>query len=35
LPFGYPDAGNPPQSKPLKPRTEMVHFERWGNRQPS
>jgi nitroreductase len=35
LPFGYAEAGNPPQSKPLKPRTEMVHYERWGNRHPS
>ena len=34
LPFGYPDSANPPQPRPLKPRDQMVHFERWGNRQP-
>lgn len=33
LPFGYPDSANPPQSKPLKPRRETVHFERFGNPQ--
>jgi nitroreductase len=31
LPFGYPDPGNPPQPKPLKPRREIVHFERFGD----
>ena len=33
LPFGYPDPGNPPQSKPLKPVRETTHFERFGNSQ--
>jgi nitroreductase len=32
LPFGYPDAANPPQARPLKSREEMVHYERYGNR---
>ena len=31
LPFGYQDEKNPPQAKPLKPRTEVVHFERFGS----
>jgi nitroreductase len=30
LPFGYPDPKNPPQGKPLKPRAEMVHHERFN-----
>ncbi len=30
LPFGYPDAANPPQSRPLKKRSEVVFFERFG-----
>ncbi|HZO82694.1 MAG TPA: nitroreductase family protein [Candidatus Binataceae bacterium] len=30
LPFGYPSAANPPQAKALKPRAEVVHYERWG-----
>jgi len=30
LPFGYADESNPPQSRPLKKRTEMVHFEKFG-----
>ena len=34
LPFGYPDPAKPPQSRPLKSRREMVHYERWGNHQP-
>ncbi|MGO9063028.1 MAG: nitroreductase family protein [Candidatus Binataceae bacterium] len=34
LPFGYPDSGNPPQSKPLKAWRETTHFERFGNSQP-
>jgi nitroreductase len=34
LPFGYADSKNPPQSKPLKPRGEMVHYERVGNPKP-
>jgi nitroreductase len=33
LPFGYPDSANPPQSRPLKSRDEVVHYERWGNHQ--
>jgi nitroreductase len=31
LPFGYSDPANPPQSRPLKPSRENVHFERFGN----
>lgn len=34
LPFGYPDAANPPQPRPLKRRSEIVHYERYGNRRP-
>ena len=34
LPFGYPDLENPPQPRPLKPRREMVHYERHGNPTP-
>jgi nitroreductase len=34
LPFGYADPKNPPQAKPLKPRTEIVHYERVGNLKP-
>ena len=34
LPFGYPDLENPPQPRPLKPRREMVHYERHGNPKP-
>jgi len=34
LPFGYADAKNPPQARPLKPRGEMVHYERVGNPKP-
>jgi nitroreductase len=30
LPFGYPDAENPPQSRPLKPREQQVFYERYG-----
>ena len=30
LPFGYPDEKNPPQPHPLKKRSEMVHYERFG-----
>ncbi|MGH7907968.1 MAG: nitroreductase family protein [Candidatus Binataceae bacterium] len=33
LPFGYSDPANPPQDKPLKPRTENTHFERFGDHQ--
>jgi nitroreductase len=35
LAFGYPNSANPPQSRPLKPRHEVVHYERWGNHQPA
>jgi nitroreductase len=31
LPFGYADPKNPPQVRPLKPRREVVHQERFGN----
>jgi nitroreductase len=31
LPFGYADIKNPPQARPLKPRREVVHQERFGN----
>jgi nitroreductase len=34
LPFGYPNPGNPPASKQLKPSRETVSFERFGNPQP-
>jgi nitroreductase len=34
LAFGYPNSGHPPQSRPLKPRQEVVHYERWGNHRP-
>jgi nitroreductase len=30
LPFGYPDPANPAQPRPLKPRSEVVHYERFG-----
>ena len=30
LPFGYADEKNPPQSRPLKKRAEMVHHEKFG-----
>ena len=30
LPFGYADEKNPPQSRPLKKRAEMVHYEKFG-----
>ena len=33
LPFGYADDKSPPQSRPLKKRVEMVHYERFGQRQ--
>lgn len=33
LPFGYQNPQKPPQAKPLKPRNEVVHFERFGNHQ--
>jgi nitroreductase len=31
LPFGYADPKNPPQARPLKPRREVVHQERFGD----
>ncbi|HVN63794.1 MAG TPA: nitroreductase family protein [Candidatus Binataceae bacterium] len=34
LPFGYANPQNPPQAKPLKPRREVVSFERFGNQNP-
>src|SRR5208282_2482384 len=34
LPFGYSEPKNPPQAEPLKPRGEMVHYERVGNPKP-
>jgi nitroreductase len=34
LPFGYPDAAVPPQSRPLKKRSETVHYERYGSHKP-
>jgi len=34
LAFGYPNSANPPQSRPLKPRHAIVHYEHWGNHQP-
>lgn len=30
LPFGYSDPANPAQSRPLKPRAQVVHSERVG-----
>jgi nitroreductase len=35
LPFGYANETNPPQSRPLKKRTEMVHYERYGQSKPA
>jgi nitroreductase len=35
LPFGYHDPANPPKSQRLKPRSEAVSFERWGQPAPS
>jgi nitroreductase len=34
LAFGYPNSTNPPQSRPLKSRREVVHHEHWGNHRP-
>jgi nitroreductase len=31
LPFGYRDPARPPEARPLRPRNEMVHYERFGN----
>jgi nitroreductase len=33
LAFGYPNPANPPQSRPLKPVMEVVHYEQWGQHQ--
>ncbi len=35
LPFGYADEKNPPQSRSLKKRGEMVHYEKFGQNKPS
>jgi nitroreductase len=34
LAFGKPHTASPPQSRPLKPRREIVHYEHWGKHQP-
>lgn len=34
LAFGYPNSKSPPQSRPLKPRREIVHYEHWGQYRP-
>jgi nitroreductase len=34
LAFGYPKSENSPQSRPLKPRQEVVHYEQWGRHRP-
>jgi len=34
LAFGYPSAAKPPQSRPLKSREQMVHYERWATHKP-
>jgi nitroreductase len=34
LAFGYPHSANPRQSRPLKPRREVVHYEHWGSHHP-
>jgi nitroreductase len=34
LPFGYPDPAGAAQAKQIKPRREVVHFERFGNPDP-
>jgi len=34
LPFGYADPLSPPQPRPLKKRSETVHYERYGNKTP-
>jgi len=33
LPFGYARPGEQPQTRPLKPRAETMHYERYGRRQ--
>ncbi len=34
LPFGYPDPSNPPRPRPLKERSTIVHYERFGQSHP-
>lgn len=34
LPFGYPSPAKPPETRPLKPRSGMVYYERFGNSKP-
>lgn len=34
LPFGYIDPATPPQPRPLKKRSEVLHYERFGNHSP-
>jgi len=34
LPFGHIAPANPPQPRPLKRRSEVVHYERFGNHTP-
>jgi nitroreductase len=34
LPFGYQSAAKPPEARPLKPRSQMVSYERFGNPKP-
>ena len=34
LAFGYPNSANLPQSRPLKSRHEVVHYEQWGRHRP-
>jgi nitroreductase len=34
LPFGYQNSAKPPEARPLKPRSQMVHYERFGNSKP-
>jgi nitroreductase len=33
MPMGYPDPKTPPKKQVLKPRSEIVHFEKWGTNQ--
>jgi nitroreductase len=34
LPFGYQNPASPPQARPLKPRRDMVHYEKFGRPKP-
>lgn len=34
LPFGYPDSKAPADVRPLKKRSKIVHYERYGNSKP-